>query len=176
MIIYLEGVDGSGKTRLANYLYENINKVRFKIEPHGELNINTKPGEYRLPKRVLLDELNYMAYDDDTIYIVDRGPLSDIIYRAFDKIEPVISLTEMLDWCKSLRFSGRLEIIHCSADKSKEDMLARGDDNPVALSFHDEINYLYDQLMPLFTNLTYNWKKDNTQKLLERVSRQFGIY
>lgn len=172
MIIMIEGVDGSGKTTLRKALAEKLNKTKAvkgieEIIEDAELLIPTRPSQpERLNREELLNKLKDFATDNKRIYILDRGPISDIIYRTFDKHEPVLTLLEMLQVSLSTQLNS--VIIFCDSDKSEEFMLKRGEDNPVSIQRHQELRYLYKQVMPLMDAITvdiFQYDKDNLNEL-----------
>ena len=84
MIIYLEGPDGSGKSTLADKIAELCKQLNKKYDRNGEPKVSTHPTR---PNRVNANEvfniLRSMA-ESDEIVILDRGPISDNLYRMFD--------------------------------------------------------------------------------------------
>ena len=145
MIIYLEGPDGSGKTTLANQISEICNKLGIKWAL-GEPTINTNPIKPdRISKGSLIKIMTDMFNDEDVCYILDRGPISDCIYRLFDEYEPVIELPEFTSFLR--RHRSNLLLVYCNNSKAEEFMKVRGDDNPIALAKHRKISYAYDLVM-----------------------------
>lgn len=168
MIIYIEGVDGSGKSTLKGRLLKRLEQIKdlhnIKIYPEGETLIPTHPSKAnRLSREDLFKQLSKMANDPNTVYICDRGPLSDIIYRAFDDYKPLVSLEELL-W-----FWGTQGImivtVHCVNDRSEELMKERGEENPVAIQYHKALKYIYNQIMPLFGAINYDFSVESDEKL-----------
>ncbi len=157
MIIYLEGVDGSGKTTLLNMLAEKLDPIRIirGIELIKDANkfIPTLPTvKDRVSSHDLVKEIKRMASDDTTIYLVDRGPISDIIYRTFDEYEPVIDLDDIIKLLKPLIDDDRVLVLFCDSDKAYSKMLDRGDNNKIAITHHKQLRYLFNNIMPLFSN------------------------
>ena len=161
MIIYLEGPDASGKSTLKASLIarlETLASIRnIKIVPDGEKLIPTRPGIANIPRctyRQLVNNLEKMARKLDTVYICDRGPISDVIYRAFDKYLPIINLEDYrLIWLTNSQF---IVTVHCDTDLSTELLAKRGDNNPIAIANHQALRYLYRQIMPLFDAFKYD--------------------
>ena len=157
MIIYLEGVDGSGKTTLLNMLAEKLDPIRIirGIELIKDANkfIPTLPTvKDRVYSHDLVKEIKRMANDDTTIYLVDRGPISDIIYRTVDEYEPVIDLDDIIKLLKPLIDDDRVLVLFCDSDKAYSKMLDRGDNNKIAITHHKQLRYLFNNIMPLFSN------------------------
>lgn len=162
MIINIEGVDGTGKTTLATELYERLmqlaNIKKIKVVRNAEPLISTHPKRPgRLTKEELKQKLSEMVNDNTTVYIIERGVLSDIIYRTFDEYEPVLSLLEYLSF--SIVHQSRMIIVACETDNAEELMKARGDDNLISLTRHKELTYIYKQLLPLFNSIKYDVAK-----------------
>jgi hypothetical protein len=164
MIIYLEGPDGSGKSALRKVLYREI-KVRLLdfapfgitgIIENGEDFIPTRPtNPKRLTLERLISKLTEIVNDLHVIYICDRGPISDIIYRTFDQYRPLMSFTRYYKFWMDHR--NLITTVYCDNDKSEEVMLNRGDDNQIAIVHYKSIRYLYQQIMPLFTPVNYDF-------------------
>lgn len=178
MIIYLEGPDGSGKSTLSNAITEALVDYDMPVYQvkDGNCAINTHP---KSSERNTLNELvlamTTMAYDDDKIYVLDRGPISDIIYREFDNYEPVIRrgpLTSLLD---AMIQNGKLIMIFCQTDLAEEKMLERGDDNPIAIKKHKEITMLYNQWKHIYDYLTYDYSKDNIDEFLDKMFEMLEV-
>lgn len=159
MIIYIEGVDGSGKTTLANKLTTRLNQLaplkKIKVVPDGESMISTRPDlPGRLSKADLIITMDKMANSTDTVYICDRGPISDIIYRMFDDEEPVLTLEAF--WTFWLVHTQSMVVVHCDTDNSNRLMLSRGENNPVSIQHHKTIRAIYNELMPFFGAIKYD--------------------
>lgn len=145
MIIYLEGPDGSGKSTLADRIAELCKDRDYEFDRFAERIISTHPCRLdRIGPKQLFDELDYMA-KDKAVYILDRGPISDNIYRIFDNYEPVSTLDKYV--AKFQEYGNRIIIIYCRTREAEKRMLERGDDNPVALTRHKELTKAYDVIM-----------------------------
>lgn len=150
MIIYLEGPDGSGKTTLANEI-EAVAKAMDYVVYYGEPTVSTKPNSpHRVDKELLKNRMGFMV-DSDNLYILDRGPISDCIYRLFDEYEPVVEFPEFYHWLKC--YHTKLMLVYCTNDKAEEYMRKRGDDNPVALAKHHKICQAYDMVFNDLRNI-----------------------
>lgn len=154
MIIYIEGVDGSGKSTLADKIAKMCKKEKFVYERYAERNISTKPDAInRITFEELVKKFEFMA-NDSVLHILDRGPISDCIYRMFDEYEPVGKLQDyisLFDGCKN-----KLMIVYARTKKAEEMMHKRGDDNPVAISRHKELSKAYDLVMGIVNTYLNN--------------------
>ena len=75
----------------------------------------------------------------------------DIIYVTFTKINQVIDLDE-LSVIKPLIDDDRVLVLFCDSDKAYSKMLNRGDNNKIAITHHKQLRYLFNNIMPLFSN------------------------
>lgn len=156
MIVYIEGIDGSGKSTFAKAVAEYLTEKGFAVEPKAEKFMVTHP--WRLD-RINKDRLNYhlrRCLASSKVYIVDRGELSDIIYRTFDshKYSSLMTLKEYHEFY--LNYARKYIIVHCDTNESEQLMLARGEDNPISISEHQKLRYLFNQIMPLFNARKYD--------------------
>lgn len=160
MIVYVEGVDGSGKSTFAKALAAHLQdpqfNFKFKVHPKGEKLMVTHPWRLdRINSKRLQDQLTMCLLSPD-VYIVDRGELSDIIYRTFD-FEKYSSLMTLKQFFRIyMDYSDRYIMVHCDSAKSEPLMLARGEDNPVSISEHQKLRYLFNQIMPLFNAIKFD--------------------
>ena len=174
MIIYFEGPDGSGKSTLITYLSRRLDQLQrlrgIKIVEHAERMIPTRPYQpNRIEPSALMTKLTEMATDNETVYILDRGPLSDIIYCAFNGYRPVISLSAWFAFW--LNYSDMITMVYCDSDVAEEMMLARGDNYPIAVQYYKQIRYMYQQVMPMFSPCRYDMAKHKTSEdMLARVN------
>jgi thymidylate kinase len=150
MIIYIEGVDGSGKSTFAKAITTYLQDQKFKVYPKAEKLMVTHPWRLdRISKVNLATKIRQCA-ESDTIYIVDRGELSDIIYRTFDsdKYSALMTLKEYYELYKMHEHQHM--IVHCDSVRSEQLMLLRGEDNLISIREHQKLRYLFNQIMPLF--------------------------
>lgn len=143
MIIYLEGPDGSGKTSLANEIRDIARAMDYTVY-FSESSVSTRPTDKgRVDKDFLKRRMEFM-FDSEALHILDRGPISDCIYRMFDEYEPVMEFPEFYKLLKC--YHNKLMLIYCNNKKAEEYMRKRGDDNPVALAKHHKICQAYDMV------------------------------
>lgn len=133
MIVYLEGADGSGKTTLLEKLkllgyseVESLPRMKDKYKEREQwLNFANKYGE------------------SSNIYVVDRGPLTEFVYRQVQKDRSYLLLDDLhnlLYHCK---------IILCDTPCAFDRAMKRGEDNIVDKQIHARIRetYLYAMQM-----------------------------
>lgn len=156
MIVYIEGVDGSGKSTFSNALTAHLQKEGFDVVPKAHKLMVTHPWRHdRLNKADLRYRLNG-CLTSEKIFIVDRGELSDIIYRTFDfeKYSALMTLKEFYNiWREN---QTNYLVVHCDSDMSEELMLKRGEDNEVSITEHQKLRYLFKQIMPLFNAIPFD--------------------
>lgn len=166
MLVIFEGPDGSGKTTLQNKVSEVMCKYsnNLKVIDGAEQLIPTHPkSQVRVTKQELYKQLKRMATAKDALYLVNRGPISDIIYRVFDNHPPVTTLPKLLEFIK--KYERQLIIVYCHSKVAEQKMLERGDENPIAISRHKEISRVYDIVMSVISsNMRYNFKNFDMTK------------
>jgi len=154
MIIYFEGVDGSGKSTLLQQISLMLKKENYEVIEDGNKLIPTHPkSENRISEENLYKELHRMA-KSPKIYLLDRGPISDDVYRQFDKLPPVTRLVSIIDFVRL--HNNSIFTIYCRTEKAEEYMRQRGDDNPVALKNHRAISEIYDIVMARYADQVKN--------------------
>lgn len=169
MIIFFEGPDGSGKSTLLNNIDKQFDKYdTFKqliIVSNANSDIPTRPNSdiKRLTEKELYSKLKYMATNKNVLYLVDRGPVSDFIYRIFDKFPTV---TTIPTWSKFInKYGHSIMTIFCMSELSEAAMLKRGDNNKIAIQKHSEITKAYEMFISLCTQIhPYNWARYDFNK------------
>lgn len=156
MIVYIEGVDGSGKSTFATAVTEYLQKEGFVVHPKAEKMMVTHPWRIdRITREQLIERLIPRLLSDE-VFIVDRGELSDIIYRVFDfeKYQALMSLKEYYELYRL--YERAYIVVHCDTIRSEELMLARGEDNKISIVEHQKLRYLFNEIMPLFNSIKYD--------------------
>lgn len=173
MIIFFEGVDGSGKTTLMNKVYTRLQTRQrlFGLTPvlNAQTSVPTHPSAPdRSTEETLLEMLSVMASIPDVVYLHDRGPLSDIIYRTFDEHKPILDFFQL--WYFTLSNMFGVMTVHCDTADSSKFMIARGEDNLVALSHHKSLRYLFDQFASVLPQVTtYDFVNDDENELINTI-------
>lgn len=158
MIVFIEGVDGSGKTTLYNMLKECDYKT-FTLNSHS-----TEIYDW-LKLSVTSEMYNQVVITDRACFI------TDLVYRLVDK-QPRrgMSFQEM-----SEVLSNNVKIIYCKTNTSYDDAMQRGEDNITNKVKHRQISKMYDMIMDIFSIfgdipiLTYNWKKDKLSDVIKFI-------
>ena len=142
MIIQLEGPDGSGKSTLARAIKEALYEMVPVWYDNIEYIIPTKPtAKDRLNEKELFKRLVKIA-KSKTVYILDRGPISDVIYRVFDSYNSVTTLPKIIKFFEE--HVVRCFVVFCGTPLAEEKMLERGEDNPTSLNRHKELTKVYN--------------------------------
>ena len=176
MIVYIEGVDGSGKSTFSKALAEHLQKEGFDVVPKANKLMVTHPWRPdRIDKASLRRQLK-KCLNSPQVFIVDRGELSDIIYRTFDldKYSALMTLKEFYNiW---LYNQNKYLIVHCDSDLSEQLMLARGEDNEISIVEHQKLRYLFNQIMPLFNAVKFDAERSiDSKSYLEVICAGIAI-
>ena len=159
MIIYLEGPDGSGKSTLSDAITKELIKRDLPViqTKDGKCDIDTHPrSQYRNTAPQLIMNFVDMAYKD-AIFVLDRGPVSDVVYRQFDEYEPVLNEGQVADLLSLLK--DKVKIIFCDNDVAEQKMLERGDDNPIAIEKHKDITNCYRNYMKFIRHEVFDYTR-----------------
>lgn len=159
MIIYLEGPDGSGKSTLSDAITDELITRDMPVMQikDGKCGIDTHPrSENRNTPDQLISAFAQLAYSD-MIYVLDRGPISDVIYRCYDEYEPVISVDKVVNLLSLLK--DKVKVVFCDNDIAEQKMLERGDDNPIAIAKHKEITNNYRSIMYFINHEVFDYTR-----------------
>lgn len=155
MIVFVEGVDGSGKTTLVKQLQERGYRTEYCYREDTHFSI-----------------LNEMK-KSDKVYILDRGPITDIVYRLTDDL-PRDEMT-LLEIATLLEGS---KIIYCSQPLAYEYATARGEDNIKSKIAHDKLTVCYEYVMSIiarFCNtkiILYNWHMHDITNIIKFIEEE----
>lgn len=169
MIIYLEGPDGSGKSTLSDAITDELITRDMPVMQikDGNCGIDTHPkSQYRNTPDQLISAFAQLAYGD-IIYVLDRGPISDVIYRCYDEYEPVISVDKVVNLLSLLK--DKVKVIFCDNDIAEQKMLERGDDNPIAIAKHKEITNNYRSIMYFIEHEVFDYTKTTAPIFADQI-------
>lgn len=143
MIILFEGPDGSGKSTVIQKLVKDLSSMNKRVlYVNTEDVAPTKPSaKNRATKKEIRTKFKALA-KDSKIWLIDRSPISDCVYRVFDNGQPVMQFNEFLDF--GLDIYPNCFIVYCKTDKAEEYMLARGETNQTSILHHRELTKVYD--------------------------------
>lgn len=158
MLIVVEGNEGTGKTTLIDRLSEQLPFIRIKY---------SKDCENIFP------DLEYFAFNR-SLFVLDRGFVTDMVYRIRDGKQGQTSLAEIAELCKR----GWVKIIFCNNDNGYEDALRRGENNITTRTDYDYVTGTFDRIKALlkcFTNVEtfdYNYKCTSIDDVLKFIERR----
>lgn len=146
MIIYFEGPDGAGKSTLIDAVEKELTKnTMYDVYKHAEQLMPTHPKDKNRMEGVdVIYRLFQYANDNCCVYLIDRGLISDWVYRLFDNYKPVCNIKTILNVLSEIVDNGNGIIVYCNSALAEQKMLERGDDNPIALQRHKEISHAFD--------------------------------
>lgn len=155
MIIFVEGVDGSGKTTLIQQLSDRYTNV----------SVSRMEEDSSLWSKLI----NFAKSFQNKFILVDRSPLTEYVYRAEDRKESKFPYSAVVKWLKQGK------IIYCNNNDSFENAMKRGEDNITIKSRHDKIRQFYDTFIPTLESegvkvMYYNWQEnclDDVIKFIE---------
>lgn len=156
MRIYLDGVDGSGKSTTAKYLAE-----RFKLD----IFCLTKDSESSIKKYC---EMRHM---DNTVY--DRTFLSEIVYPKVFGREPRLNYSQAYDLVTVYTINPDDLFVICTANNNdiRKRIKARGYEYPEILRNVEEINRQYVELARLYEFIIFNSSLTSLDSLGDYIER-----
>lgn len=169
MIIYLEGPDGSGKSTLSDAITDELITRDMPVMQikDGNCGVDTHPkSPFRNTPDQLISAFAQLAYSD-MIYVLDRGPISDVIYRCYDEYEPVISVDKVVNLLSLLK--NKVKVIFCDNDIAEQKMLERGDDNPIAIAKHKEITNNYRSIMYFIEHEVFDYTRTTAPIFADKI-------
>lgn len=151
MIVFVEGVDGSGKTTLIEQL---VARGAKRVDPVPR----NDPHPYA-------SWCKLFAKCRDEVYICDRGYITDAVYRLCDGNKPMLGMGQILSLLSDSKF------VYCAIKDSFKQSMQRGEDNITDIRTHNELKQIYKYVMRaihMFTNtdiLVYNWHTNSLQEV-----------
>ena len=110
---------------------------------------------------------------EDTLYIVDRSFISDMVYRKLDHKKGQITLYQIGKLCGDN--SSRMKIIFCHNDKAFKNAIARGENNITVSSVHKLLDNEFasiENLIKCFTDLPimdYNYEHQSVDDVINFI-------
>lgn len=152
MIVFIEGVDGSGKTTLFNKLIT----LGYKTL--------TRPEQYedKLAERQAWQYAFNMYKSKNTAYIADRGPFTELVYRTIKDTNRTYINNRML----VTLLESNMSIIYCHNDNAFDLAKRRGEDNITDELTHKKLTKCYESMLSFTARFTdipimqYNWETD----------------
>lgn len=165
MIIYVEGVDGSGKTILVNKLHEIYGYEIVPIPQRQEDKI-----------KELQDWRIFVKNHYGHTVLCDRSFISELVYRLHDNDKTFLNLIDMANWLGDCKF------IHCISKSSFVDANTRGEDNIVTFEAHKEIEQWYEIIFKILNKFThipimkFDWTIDNSQDIVKFINSKVEVF
>lgn len=158
MIVFVEGVDGSGKSTLIENLSNLYSNIRISRREDGPLMWN---------KVISLGK----SLGKDAVILVDRSPLTEYVYRTEDDKMCKYQYSQVLKWLKSGK------VIYCNNDYAYSNAISRGEDNLTDENRHSKVKHIYDTYVSTLRLehvpiMYYNWQEnclDDVIKFIEEV-------
>lgn len=167
-IFFVEGVDGSGKSTIIKELCDSGKYIRYSPVP-ADWNWKTQKELWITFLRALR---NYN--DNDANILIDRCPLSEIIYRGvIDVREPYMSALEFVDIVSGFN----VKIIYCKTKNAYEYAKVRGETYITSKEMHDTLQSKYDTYINMLRLLKikvidYNFKKESVWTLRHKIEEE----
>lgn len=162
MLVWLEGADGSGKTSLLNTLKEyGYNSIQSPPR------LDCKTAEYDAMK-ALCDK----GRTTNKTVLVDRGPMTEFVYRIVDQEDSyIMSVESYIDLIKGSK------VIYCYNKNAFANAMKRGEDNIVDVAVHRQIVNTYEHHLYMLKQfckdmgfMWYNWEVHNIIDALKFIN------
>lgn len=159
MIVYFEGVDGSGKSTIIK-----------KLQDEFGYDVVTPPQRTDDKRKEYIAWEDFISSYKDKVVLCDRGFISEFVYRLVDYKITFLTLelfVKLLTNCK---------IVHCISPTSFTDAQERGEDNIVTFEQHKRIEQLYFDTMSMinkFTKmpiLTFDWHNQSMSDVIKFIN------
>ena len=156
MLLLIEGNEGVGKTTLINQLAERIHFVTVKY-----------PKEVKKTFQML-----YNFIKDEILYVLDRGFISDLVYRSLDHKRGQTTLYQIGQLCSS---PSGIKIIFCNNKNAFENAMKRGETNITVEPLHKIIDnrfFFVEEMIKNFTDIEtfdYNYEYQSIDDVIEFI-------
>lgn len=158
MLVFIEGVDGTGKTTLCDQLTKHCSIIQLNV-------LRTDPKAiYKY------DNLKDISSILNIPVILDRSFISDMVYRIND--DELRGTVDLMNIASILENS---KIIYCKTPKSYEISMQRGEDNITTKQMHNKIKETYEIIMRMlskFANvkiMEYDFTKQNVNDVINFI-------
>ena len=155
MILMVEGNEGTGKTTLINSLIRRSSSCLVKTGRRFKDLYN----------------LYDMMSKSNSLYLLDRGFITDLVYRGLDREKGDLTLYQIGKLCGDNQ--SRIKIVFCYHDNSFKNSIERGEDNITVEQVHNLINAeyrKYENLIKCFTNIetmNYNYEYQSVDDVIK---------
>lgn len=161
MIVWIEGVDGAGKTTLCQtlrdtYGYSVVNGIARQSDKIKEHNY----------WRQLICKLQ----DTGTVWIMDRSPITELVYRLVDTDPSYMSGDLLKELCLCNR------CVLCTKETAFKDAQTRGEDNITNYQLHSKLTHLYPVITDFLHRhfglpvIEYDHTKDDIAKVIKFIN------
>lgn len=162
MIVWFEGADGSGKTTLVDslldYGYTSIpSPARIKNKDIELKNMRSVVDAGRLSDKTVL---------------IDRGPMTEFVYRLVDNCESYLDSVE-----RYLQLISNSKIVYCYSRNAFANAMKRGEDNIVDVAVHRQIVNAYEHHLNMLKKFYkdvqicwYNWEIHDFMDVLRFIN------
>lgn len=156
MIVFVEGNEGTGKTTLINQLLEKTTIATVKSSKDFT-------GLFRL----------YIEFaNSPQVYVMDRGFITDLVYRIWDKKQGHMSLYQIGNLCAN---SANVRVIMCHNFNGFENALKRGENVVTCQKDYDRIDQIFDDILSMIENFTdldiyhYNYQYQSVDDVIKFI-------
>lgn len=156
MIILIEGNEGVGKTTLINELLEKITITTLKSSKNFK-------GLYTLYRDLA---------KSPQLFVLDRGFLTDIVYRIWDNKQGQLSLYQIGILCSE---SSNIKIVMCHNFNGFENAVKRGENVVRCQKDYDRIDQIYEDAVRVIRNFTdievydYNYEYQTVDDVIDFI-------
>lgn len=157
MIVMIEGNEGTGKTTL-------INSLMLKLTAST---VKTSRGFKDL----------YGLYEtmakSNSLYILDRGFVTDLVYRGIDNQKGDFTLYQIGKLCGD--YTSKIKIIYCYHDNAFKNAMERGETNITVESVHTLLTSefrRFENMIECFTDLEtmdYNYEYQSVDDVIKFI-------
>ena len=155
MIVFVEGVDGSGKSTLIENLSNMFSSIRVSRQEDEHFTWN---------KVVSLGK----SLGDSAVILVDRSPLTEYVYRTEDGKACKYRYSQILKWFRDGK------VIYCNNNNAYDNAMSRGEDNLTDKDRHDDVKHIYDTYVSALKLenvpvMYYNWQENCLEDVINFI-------